>query len=61
MERGLEEAPKKKVNIIELGNFRIVSETNTLAEVAQVFSALVRQNRKVILPSKDMAFMEMFG
>lgn len=46
--------------IIELGNLRIVSETEGLEEVAQVFSKMVKQNKKIINSNKDVP-IEMFG
>lgn len=54
------EYQKPKVNIIELGNLRIVSETEGLEEVAQVFSKMVKKNKKIISPMKDVP-AEMFG
>lgn len=51
---------KIKVNIIELGNFKIVSETSKLREVAAVFGELVKKNRKMIAPQKE-EMPNMFG
>ncbi len=56
------EYSKPKVNIIELGNLKVVSETEGLNKVAEVFSALVKKNKKIIKPREDMRIPpEMFG
>lgn len=57
----VEGGQRPKVNIIELGNLKIVSETDGLEQVAQIFSKMVKINKKIISPIKDIPPMEMYG